>query len=183
MNQELSKKLNDCGVKKAQIETLLKMPKNSLAGMMNGTRPTPNKWAKKLETFVGDRIPLPTDYVQFKGIKVLAKEAGAEINNCAADINSIPVLEEKTLSDTFTMTERERYLTSYEAEKPWVAKVEEYCCTIVMTPEELIADHKRLSATKTIKLQSKAVETIVKKGNDYNPNDNWRFKSKLGKKD
>jgi hypothetical protein len=57
-NQELVKLINECGVKKSQIEAELNMPKNSLSGMLSGSRPIPSKWVEALTGYVnGSTMP------------------------------------------------------------------------------------------------------------------------------
>ncbi len=51
MHEELIKKLNDCGVKKTQIEKDLGMPVNSLSGMLSGSREIPAKWLQALTDY------------------------------------------------------------------------------------------------------------------------------------
>lgn len=89
--------------------------------------------------------------------------------------------EEKTLSDTFSKQDS-KTVTVHTPLPTWALILKEYCDLVNITPEQFIEDHKRLVAGKTIKLQSKAVETVVKKGKEYNPDDNWRYKSKMGDK-
>lgn len=56
MDPELAKNLKNCKVKKSLIESTLKLPKNSLSGMINGTRPTPKKTEEKLQTFINELL-------------------------------------------------------------------------------------------------------------------------------
>ena len=51
-NQKLVELINECGVKKSQIEAELGMPKNSLSGMLSGSRPIPIKWVDALTDYV-----------------------------------------------------------------------------------------------------------------------------------
>jgi hypothetical protein len=57
-NQELVKLINECGVKKSQIEAELGMPKNSLSGMLSGSRPIPSKWVEALTGYI-DKLEMP----------------------------------------------------------------------------------------------------------------------------
>jgi len=52
--QELIKSLNDLGVKKSKIETDLGMPKNSLSGMLSGSKEISVKWFDALVNYVSD---------------------------------------------------------------------------------------------------------------------------------
>ncbi len=62
MNESLIEKLNNCGLKKSQIETELGMPKNSLAGMLSGSKEIPAKWLQRLSDFAdGVRKELKTE--------------------------------------------------------------------------------------------------------------------------
>ena len=78
----------------------------------------------------------------------------------------------------------------------WQQSIEEYCGIIGMTPAELIADHKRMAGIKSFRMPDQIDKSKFKfatlddlseqnqergKKKDYNPNDNWRFKSKMGK--
>lgn len=51
--EELIKGINDCGIKKKDIEERLGMPKNSLSGMLSGSKPISEKWFGLLEGFLG----------------------------------------------------------------------------------------------------------------------------------
>lgn len=53
--EELIKGLNECGIKKKDIEIRLGMPKNSLSGMMGGTKPIPEKWFILLQGIVENK--------------------------------------------------------------------------------------------------------------------------------
>lgn len=53
---ELATRINACGVKKSQIELDIKMPKNSLSGMLAGKKPMPEKWVKKLENYLQEKV-------------------------------------------------------------------------------------------------------------------------------
>jgi len=53
---ELATRINACGVKKSQIELDIKMPKNSLSGMLAGKKPMPEKWVKKLENYLQEKM-------------------------------------------------------------------------------------------------------------------------------
>ena len=63
MSQELIEKVKALGIKKGVIEKELKMPQNSLAGMLKGSRPIPLKWQLALEAYVnvknGQKVDLP----------------------------------------------------------------------------------------------------------------------------
>lgn len=71
MDDTLSKRLKECGWPKKDIEITIKMPANSLSGMINGSRPTPVKWAVKLKAFLDNLIPLPIDYIEIKHVKIV----------------------------------------------------------------------------------------------------------------
>lgn len=53
--EELIKGLSECGIKKKDIEIRLGMPKNSLSGMMGGTKPIPEKWFVLLQGIVENK--------------------------------------------------------------------------------------------------------------------------------
>lgn len=207
MDKQLSKKLKDCGIKKSKIETLLEMPKNSLAGMMNGTRPTPDKWVKKLQTFLGDLIPLPSDYVLLKGIKVLANEASADISEEAKPPkNLFDEMQEafKKMSPFVPKPGSDLYIPEGPRDgepvtvtintAPIPDSIKEFTDDVnyalaftrkkQITLKELCERYELMLAQSSIpiKKESKFTEPVVKKGRDYNPNDNWRYKSKLGEK-
>ena len=55
--EELIKGLTECGVKKKEIEEKLGMPKNSLSGMISGSKPIPEKWFVLLEGFLSGNLP------------------------------------------------------------------------------------------------------------------------------
>lgn len=149
MDEQLSKKLSDCGVKKSRIETLLKMPKNSLAGMMNGTRPTPEKWHDKLwqyiHTLEGKIIPYPDAPII------------EQLNNT----NPLPTItiEPTASKEVVEFCEQHNLISSY-------------CKSIGLTPEQLIADHQKLSVGKT-------PVDIIKK-DEYDATKDWRWKKKMG---
>lgn len=67
------------------------------------------------------------------------------------------------------------------ADKSWQQSIEEYCGIVGITPEELIAQHKIFSHKKATGQTATKIEHTVVHAKEYNPNDNWRFKSKLGK--
>ena len=54
--EELIKGLTECGVKKKEIEEKLGMPKNSLSGMISGSKPIPEKWFVLLEGFLSGNV-------------------------------------------------------------------------------------------------------------------------------
>lgn len=60
MENELVEKLKSCGVKKSEIEKQLGMPKNSLSGMLTGSKEIPKKWAEKLQQFLDGTFEVPT---------------------------------------------------------------------------------------------------------------------------
>lgn len=71
MDETLSKRLKECGWPRKDIEITLKMPANSLSGMINGSRATPIKWAVKLKVFVDNLVSLPPDYVEIRHVKIV----------------------------------------------------------------------------------------------------------------
>lgn len=54
MNEKLIKSLQELSIKKSKIESDLGMPRNSLSGMMNGTKEIPDKWINPLTNYVHD---------------------------------------------------------------------------------------------------------------------------------
>lgn len=52
MNKKLIEELINCGVKKTQIEKEIGMPKNSLSGMLSGSKGIPEKWVEPLTIFL-----------------------------------------------------------------------------------------------------------------------------------
>lgn len=56
MKNELVEKLNSCGVSKSEIERQLGMPKNSLSGMLKGSKEIPKKWEDKLQAFLDCKL-------------------------------------------------------------------------------------------------------------------------------
>lgn len=60
MKNELVEKLNSCGVSKSEIERQLGMPKNSLSGMLKGSKEIPKKWEDKLQEFLGGNFQQKT---------------------------------------------------------------------------------------------------------------------------
>lgn len=69
--EELIKGLTECGVKKKDIELRLGMPKNSLSGMISGSKPIPEKWFVLLEGFlsgnVSEVLPKEEETTTFQG--------------------------------------------------------------------------------------------------------------------
>ena len=91
MNESLIKTLNECGVKKSQIEKDLGMPLNSLSGMLTGKKPIPLKWQLKLTEYVAKNN---IQKVNITGIQATTKtypnfemkpleEMGSEMNGIA----------------------------------------------------------------------------------------------------
>lgn len=66
--EELIKGLTECGVKKKEIEEKLGMPKNSLSGMISGSKPIPEKWFVLLEGFLSGNVAevKPTGIIEEK---------------------------------------------------------------------------------------------------------------------
>ena len=81
--QELIKSLNDLGVKKSKIETDLGMPKNSLSGMLSGSKEISVKWFDALNEYVDrqngviniplSKEPIAVEYVK-EDVKPIKKE-------------------------------------------------------------------------------------------------------------
>ena len=60
MSPELIEKIRKSNFTRSELESALNMPKNSLAGMMNGSRPTPKKWETIInEHFDKREVPVP----------------------------------------------------------------------------------------------------------------------------
>jgi hypothetical protein len=146
MDALLSKKLKEHHWPKANIEKTLGMPKNSLSGMINGTRPTPKKWEEKLCKFVVDTeikvISSGPDWV----IKV--DEKTAEIMKDLM-VNKGPGNSGPPHKYEYWDAEKKEVGLSDEPvsstvtfRAPWIKKIEDYCGEIGMTPEDLIEDHR-----------------------------------------
>jgi hypothetical protein len=185
MEERLYKKLSACGVKKSQIETILKMPKNSLAGMMNGTRVTPEKWHDKLwhyiHTLEGRIIPAP-DAPFIEQVNMVTENTKAKYP-MANEETTFDGVFKKAAEENGPLNDIPLFDGLMQAAHEF-NMVTSYLKEIGMTAEELIADHKRMAHEK-YSLQTKEMIAYTGKNHakEYNPNDNWRFKSKMGTKE
>lgn len=184
MKPELIEKIKNCGVKKSVIEDDLKMPKNSLSGMMNGSRPTPEKWEVKLEAYFSGK----------KSTHKLTKPSMKELKESISDI--------KPASDPKELIFAKPTPKSYDGEKAkstlidemgqWkepinfkipenlaiiYKEVDDLCEELGITPSELAAKYKilvkTLDARKTpVKESGKVIVTdlnqqAIPKGSNY----------------
>ena len=168
MDQELSKKLNECGVKKSEIEKILNMPKNSLSGMIHDTRPTPGKWAKKLQEFVESENFLTfnteqgVEYWKEPQIGVVMRYVPPSLQkystDCSEDIKSIPI---PTVAKEGLLTMNPTPNKWVIKPEPWVKLIEDYCQEKGIIPEHLIHFHQMSSQqalTTKIKVSKNQVQ-------------------------
>jgi len=174
MDPELSKNLTNCGIKKSVIESTLKLPKNSLSGMINGTRPTPKKTEEKLQKFIDDLL-IETVKEAAKNSTETSIPNGAIITGPIVDMvkNPLDLVSEPRdgigpksfhFPENSTEAEMAKNHPSYnqdnrpkiqdepvfKAPRPWIKKIEDYCGIAGITPEELIEQHAIKSSKITI---------------------------------
>lgn len=62
MSKELINRIVESGIKKSVIESEIGMPKNSLSGMLSGSKPMPQKWVDAITEYL-DKIDSEQDSV------------------------------------------------------------------------------------------------------------------------
>lgn len=73
--EELINGLTECGVKKKEIEEKLGMPKNSLSGMISGSKPIPEKWFVLLEGFLSGNV------AEVKATGIIEEKINKQVEN------------------------------------------------------------------------------------------------------
>lgn len=184
MDSELSKNLKSCKVKKSVIERLLDLPKNSLSGMINGTRPTPKTTEEKLQNFINELL-FKTAAEAILNSTETPIPNGVIITGPIVDMVKNPLDLVSTPTDD-TGPHRLKFpddiskfpgIVKLNTPEPWVKKIEDYCGIAGITPEELIEQHAMRGAKKTmieVPKEEKKKDPIQVKGK-YDPFKNPKF--------
>ena len=99
--EELIKGLTECGVKKKEIEEKLGMPKNSLSGMISGSKPIPEKWFVLLEGFLSGNVAEVGSEIKPKSEVLINDELELQKFASQVSINSALKQIEKEEETTF----------------------------------------------------------------------------------
>lgn len=123
MEPELAKKINESGIRKSTIELELDMPKNSLSGMINGTRPTPPKWETLISEYMNNQK------MQVGSTSAIPNEPGFTLSNKEAETS--PFVTGFDINMTVEESINWRLMVSYCEEKK-------------ITVPQLIQEHRKI---------------------------------------